>query len=70
MGWDRVYVSAWYGIIVFALVYELVAFLDGRDSTPPLTNVIVAETSWMVTMPFLVWLVVHFGSRYLGRPIL
>lgn len=65
--WDRVYVTVWYGLIAMAGLYELYSMLDRRDTTPMLTNVLVAETHWWVTMSFLVWLVVHFGSRFLEK---
>lgn len=68
--WDRVYVTGWYILIGLLALYELFAFLDGRDTTPTLTAVLVRETPWWVTMPFLVWAVVHLGSRYLGKPLL
>ena len=67
---DRIYVSVWYGIIVFLLMLEAYTQFDGRDSTPALTRVLVQEVPWWVTMPMLVWLVIHFGSRYIGHPIL
>lgn len=70
MTWDRWFVTAWYGLIAAAGLYELYAWADGRDATPMLTQVVVRETHWWITMPFLVWLVVHFGSRYAGRPLL
>lgn len=70
MVWDRVWVSVWYALIASLVLYEAYSYLDGREATPPLTWVIVRETPWWVTMPFLVWLVIHFGSRYLGRPLL
>jgi hypothetical protein len=68
--WDRGWVIAWYVLIALLVLYEIWSVVDGRDTTPPLTRVIVREVPWWVTMPFLVWLVIHFGSRYAGRPIM
>jgi hypothetical protein len=70
MSWDRAYVTAWYALIALMVLYELFALLDGRDTTPPLTWVLVRETPAWVTLGFLAWLFIHLASRYAGRPIL
>lgn len=57
----------WYGIIGIILFVEAMMLLDSKTTTPPLTKVLVAETHWWVTMPVLVWLVIHFGSRFLEK---
>jgi hypothetical protein len=67
---DRAYVTAWYALIALVLLMEAYALLDGKSATPPLTQVLVREVPWWVTVPFLVWALVHLASRYLGRPIL
>lgn len=70
MNWDRVYVSVWYGLIALMLLLEVYSLVDRRSSTPALTEVIVREVPWWVTVPFLAWLFIHFTSRYLGRAVL
>jgi hypothetical protein len=62
--WDRLWVSVWYALIGLFVVYELYSLLDGRDQTPPLTHVLVREVPWWVTLPFLVWLLLHFVEAY------
>lgn len=70
MNWDRVWVSVWYSLIGILVVYEAMSIIDGRDTTPTLTQILVRETPWWITVPFLAWMLVHFASRYLGRPLL
>lgn len=70
MDWDRAIVSLWYGLIALIALTEAYVLLDGRSSTPPLTQVIVREVPWWVTVPFLAWLLIHFASRYAGKPLL
>ncbi len=65
--WDRVWVSAWYALIALFVAYEVYSLVDGRDQTPPLTSVLVREVPWWITVPFLVWLLVHFVEAYFGR---
>jgi len=65
--WDRVWVSIWYALIAAMVVYELWSLLDRREVTPPLTQVLVREVPWWVTIPFLIWLLVHFIVAYAGR---
>jgi membrane-bound acyltransferase YfiQ involved in biofilm formation len=64
MDWDRVYVTVWYAIIVLIALVELYTIYDQRTTTPPLTEVIVREVPWWVTLPFLGWLFLHFLIRY------
>jgi uncharacterized membrane protein YdjX (TVP38/TMEM64 family) len=67
---SRAVATAWYVLIGLVLAYELWTYLDRDPSTPTLTDLIVKEVPWWVTVPFLLWLLVHFASRYMGRPIL
>lgn len=64
--WERAWVSVWYGLIALLVGYELWSLLDRREATPPLTQVLVREVPWWVTLPFLVWLLAHFVVAY-GR---
>jgi hypothetical protein len=65
MAWSRLFVTIWYVLIGLLVAYEVYALLDGRDTTPPLTWVLVKETPAWLTMGVLCWLVIHLGSRYL-----
>jgi hypothetical protein len=64
MDWDRVYVWVWYTLITLVVLLEIYTIVDRRTTTPPLTQVIVREVPWWVTLPFLGWLFVHFLIRY------
>lgn len=67
MDWDRVYVTVWYALIALVVVMDLYTIIDRRSMTPTLTQVIVREVPWWITMPFLGWMFLHFLFRYLGR---
>lgn len=64
MDWDRIYVWAWYTLVALVVLLEIYTIVDRRTTTPPLTQVIVREVPWWVTMPFLGWLFLHFLIRY------
>jgi hypothetical protein len=64
MDWDRVYVWVWYALIALVALLEIYTVVDRRTTTPPLTEVIVREVPWWVTLPFLGWLFLHFLIRY------
>jgi hypothetical protein len=64
LNWNRFWVSVWYGWIGTFVVMEAFALFH-RQVNPPLTNVVVLEVPWWVTMPLLLWLPIHFGSRYM-----
>lgn len=64
MDWDRIYVWAWYTLVALVVLLEIYTILDRRTTTPPLTQVIVREVPWWVTLPFLGWLFLHFLIRY------
>jgi dolichyl-phosphate-mannose--protein O-mannosyl transferase len=68
--WDKGYVVAWYAVVSLVVLYELYTLFDKRASTPPFTQVVVQTVPGWITIPFLVWLLVHFASRYLGKPVL
>ncbi len=64
MDWDRVYVWVWYSLVALVVLLEVYTIVDRRTTTPPLTQVIVREVPWWVTLPFLGWLFLHFLIRY------
>jgi hypothetical protein len=64
----RAWVVIW-GLLVGATIAdELFAIASHNPGRPPLTQTIVHNVPWWVTMPFLAWLIAHFGKWYFGRP--
>lgn len=64
MKWNEYYVVGWIVILASLAVWEVYALLThGQD--PPLTQVTVRYVPWWVTLPFLIWLFVHFLTRYI-----
>lgn len=55
---------AWVVLMAVIIGYELWCVLGHDPYTPPLTSVVVKLLPSWVTMPFLVWLVLHFAIRY------
>lgn len=66
MDWDRIYVTIWYALIAFVVILDLYTIIDRRSMTPTLTQVIVRDVPWWITMPFLGWMFLHFLFRYAG----
>lgn len=62
--WDRAWVTVWYIFIALILAYEIYSLIDNSPATPPLTQVLVREVPWWITIPFLSWLLVHFIVAY------
>ncbi|MCU1301727.1 MAG: hypothetical protein JWQ87_2011 [Candidatus Sulfotelmatobacter sp.] len=62
--WSRAALIGWAAIIFVLLGYELWCIFSGDKETPPLTYVTVRYVPWWVVMPFLFWLLVHFGVHY------
>ncbi len=63
--WERVWVLAWYALIAAMVGDELYAIAARNPALPPLTQVLVREIPWWVTVPFLAWLLGHFVAAYL-----
>lgn len=65
MKWNEYYVIGWIIILTTLTVWELYAvFTNSQD--PPLTQVTVRYVPWWVTLPFIMWLFVHFLVRYIN----
>lgn len=64
--WSR-WVIGWIVLTIAVVAYELVAVLDGAYETPTLTYLVVKYIPEEITITFLLWLLVHFGIRYLRR---
>lgn len=64
VAWDRVWVSICYVLVLLILAYEIWALIDNKPTTPPITNIFVAEVPWWITIPFLWWLAAHFTVAY------
>ena len=64
MHWDRAYVAGWIAIAVGFAFYEFWAGYGTGKHTPMLTQVVVRYVPWWITLPFIVWLFVHFAVRY------
>ena len=62
--WNNAYVYGWIAILTILAGYELYAVFFGHKYDVPLTWVTVRYVPWWVTLPFLVWLLVHFALRY------
>lgn len=62
--WSKAGVWAWVAILIALAGYECWALLSGDMATPPLTRVTIKYVPWYVTVPFLVWLLIHFAVRY------
>lgn len=62
--WDRIWVSVCYVLVALILAYEIWALLDNSPATPPITNIFVKEVPWWITLPFLLWLFLHFLNAY------
>lgn len=62
--WSKAALFGWLGILVTLVGYELWCVLSGDKATPPLTDAVVRYIPWYVTVPFLIWLLLHFVIRY------
>jgi glycerol-3-phosphate acyltransferase PlsY len=62
--WDRAWVAGWIAIILGFAFYEFWAGYGTGKHTPMLTQVVVRYVPWWVTLPFIVWLFIHFATRY------
>lgn len=65
MKWNEYYIIGWIVILTSLAVWELYAvFTNSQD--PPLTQVTVRYVPWWITMPFIIWLFIHFLVRYIN----
>lgn len=64
MKWSTWAVVIWLVILGSLLGNELYALLGGNSKDMPLTQLTVKYSPWYVTLPFIVWLFIHFAVRY------
>lgn len=64
MKWATWAIAIWIVILAALFANEMYALLGGNSKDMPLTQLTVRYVPWYVTMPFLVWLLVHFLVRY------
>lgn len=62
--WAKAAVWGWVAILTILAGYELWDVFGKDPYTPPLTQITVKYVPWWVTLPFIVWLLVHFSLRY------
>lgn len=62
--WKKWAIVLWAGWIAFFCVLELITGVDPAHDVPMLTQFTVRFIPWWITMPLLLWLVIHFGKRY------
>ena len=64
MNWSTFYVYGWVAILAALGAWEGYALLHGHKGyDPPLTQLVTRYSPWWVTLPFIVWLFVHFAVR-------
>lgn len=64
MPMNRWWVAGWILIGLGFAFYEFWAGYGTGRHTPMLTQVVVRWVPWWITLPFIVWLFVHFATRY------
>jgi hypothetical protein len=62
--WRTWSIIGWILILAALFIYELIAVLDKNLHTPSLTQVVVHYVPKWITLPFLLWLFLHFAIRY------
>lgn len=62
--WNTAGTMAWFLLFFVVLAYEIFAGIDHSVRTPMLTHVVVRYVPWWATLMFIIWLFVHFASRY------
>lgn len=64
MKWATWAVVIWLVILGALFVNEMYALLGHNSKDMPLTQLTVKYVPVWVTLPFLIWLLVHFSVRY------
>ncbi len=54
----------WFLWIVYFLGYELFTDVERKKDLPMLTQAVVRYIPWYWTLGLILWLFVHFASRY------
>ena len=62
--WNTWGTMTWFLWLVFFLGYELFAGIEHKKDIPMLTQALVRYVPWPFTLGTIVWLFVHFATRY------
>lgn len=62
--WDWRIVLAWVVFAIYGIVLEFFTLLDGNESTPPLTWVVIRYVPEVIGIGFVSWLLYHFTTEY------
>lgn len=62
--WNTLGTMVWCGWVLFFLGYEMFAGIERKKDIPMLTQAVVRYIPWPFTLGLIVWLFVHFASRY------
>lgn len=62
--WNTWGVMGWFLWIALFLGYELFAGIERKRDIPMLTQAVVRYVPWYWTLGLLVWLFIHFATRY------
>lgn len=62
--WSTFGVMIWFLWLAFFLGYELFAGIERKRDIPMLTQAVVRYIPWWITLPVIVWLFIHFATRY------
>jgi hypothetical protein len=65
--WSRTAVALWFLFIGVMTADELWSWLGRNPARPTLTDVLVQDVPWWITMTFLCWLLPHFGLTYAAK---
>ena len=55
----------WFVLFFIVLGYEIWAGINQGHRTPMLTQLVVRYIPWPFTLMFIIWLFIHFATRYL-----
>jgi hypothetical protein len=64
MKWSTAATMVWAAWFLFFAGYEFYADINSKKDIPFLTQTVCRYLPAWVTLPFLVWLIAHFASRY------
>jgi hypothetical protein len=64
MKWSLVGIMVWCLWFLFFVGYEFLADVNTKKDIPFLTQTVCRYLPWWITLPFIVWLFIHFATRY------
>ena len=62
--WSTTATMAWFTLFFVCIWYEVWCGLNHTHRTPMLTQVTVRYVPWPFTLGFIIWLFMHFATRY------